>query len=395
MKIESFKCENCGSIYMPSGDLMLCPKCKYPLLPIYNLNFLRGKFKIENLKNRRPFLWRYWELLPTIKKKNIISLMEGYTPIIESNRVKRKLGVKDLKFKLEYVNPTGSLKDRGSTMLISWLKQLGIKSIADDSSGNAAASISAYSSRAGIKCTIYMPEKTPTSKIVQALLYGAKVLVVAGGRTETAEKILTDMEKGKIYYASHNMSPYFLEGFKTFAYEIVEQLEGKLPDHIIFPVGGGSLFLGAYRGFVEAEELGWIRHLPKLHIVQPEACNPIVKAYEKRSELVEPVEEKETVAGGLKIVKPPRGRSIMKALFKCNGAAISVKEEEIIEGYLLLAKEGIFAEPTSATVIPALKKLVEDEIIGRDESVLLPITGFGLKDLKTAINIAEKLKQYN
>ncbi len=392
MEIESFVCENCGSTYPAKGDLMLCQKCGYPLLPTYNLDLL-SEFEISRLESRPTYLWRYRELLPSIKDENVVSLMEGYTPVVKSEKIKEEFGLRDLKFKLEYVNPTGSLKDRGSTLLISWLKQIGIKSIADDSSGNAGASIAAYSSRAGIECTIYVPENTPKSKIAQTLLYGAKIIEVLGGRTRTAERILKKMKEGRIYYASHNMSPFFLEGFKTFAYEIIDQLKGEVPDHIILPVGGGTLFLGAYRGFSEAKEIGWIDQLPKLHIVQPEACNPIVRAYERRSELVEPVKEGETIAGGLKIANPPRGRSVMRALFDCGGAAVSVREEEILEGYRSLAGEGIFAEPTSATVIPALRKLIEDGLIGRDESVLLPITGFGLKDLKSAVKVAEELRR--
>lgn len=381
------KCDKCGSHYSLEEDLMLCRNCNYPLMIKYDLDRIHEIFDFKRLSGRVHSIWRYFEFLPRIEGKFIVSLMEGLTPIIDSARISDFFGLRGLKFKLEYLNPTGSLKDRGSTLLVSWVNRLGVKSIADDSSGNAGISLSAYSARAGINCTIYVPEHTPIDKIIQAISYGANVVRVSGGRTETSREIMKLWRMGKLYYASHNMSPFFLDGFKTFAYEVIEQLNGDLPDHIIIPTGGGSLFLGAYRGFVEAKAIGWIKDIPKLHIVQPEACNPIVRAFERRLSNVEPIVEGETIAGGLRIVNPPRGESILKALYDCGGVAVSVSESEIIDGYIKLAKEGIFAEPTSATVIPALKRLLDLNVIRRDEKVLLPITGFGLKDVKTAIKI--------
>lgn len=384
------KCDKCSSNYSLEEDLMLCKNCKYPLIVQYDLDSILEYFDVKCLSGRIHSIWRYFEFLPRIENKFIVSLMEGLTPILNSTRISNDFGLRDLKFKLEYLNPTGSLKDRGSTLLISWVNKLGVKRIADDSSGNAGISLSAYSAKAGIECTIYVPEHTPIDKIIQAISYGANVVKVSGGRTETTKEIMKLWHMGKIYYASHNMHPFFLEGFKTFAYEVIEQLNGNLPNHIIFPTGGGSLFLGAYRGFMEAKAIGWINDIPKLHIVQPEACNPIVKAFEKKLLYVEPVVEGETIASGLRISNPPRGESILKALYDCGGYAISVSESEIIEGYIKLAREGIFAEPTSATVIPALKKLMDLNVIGRDEKILIPITGFGLKDIKTAIKVFQK-----
>lgn len=381
------KCEKCGLKFPVEEDLMLCRSCNYPLMLDYDLDVIAEEFNFKNLHCRVRSLWRYHEFLPKIESKYIVSLMEGLTPILDSNRICSSLGLRHLKFKLEFLNPTGSLKDRGSTLLISWINRIGVKSIADDSSGNAGISISAYSAKAGITCTIYVPENTSIDKIIQALSYGAHVVKVKGGRTETSREIMRLWRMGKLYYASHNMHPYFLDGFKTFAYEVIEQLNGDLPDHIIFPVGGGSLFLGAYRGFLEAKSIGWINEIPKLHIVQSEACNPIVKSFEKKLKFIEPVEEGETIASGLKISNPPRGESILNALYNCGGFAVSVGEGEIVDGYVQLAREGIFSEPTSATVIPALKRLLDLGVISGDEKVLLPITGFGLKDVKTAMKI--------
>ncbi|MEM3615972.1 MAG: threonine synthase, partial [Candidatus Methanomethylicia archaeon] len=315
-----------------------------------------------------------------------VSFGEGFTPIVEAENLARELGVRRLLLKLEYVNPTGSLKDRGSALMVSMLRFMGVKSIADDSSGNAGASISAYSAKAGLSCTIFVPEHTPMDKIAQISGYGARIVKVPGGRSETAKAIWESFVRGEIYYASHNWSPYFLDGNRSFSFEVIEQLNGNVPDHIIFPVGGGSLMLGAYMGFRDAAKLDWVKSVPRIHIVQPEACAPIVRAFNLGLSFVEPVIEGETIAGGLRVSNPPRGKLILKALRECGGVGITVSDDEVLEGYRKFAKlEGVFCEPTSATVYGGLKKLLMDGVIGGDETVLLPITGFGLKDSKAVL----------
>ncbi len=387
--LRHLKCHSCGETFTVDSNLMVCEVCSSPLTLEYDLENLSSRFEAEALKSRVKSVWRYKEFLPPFGEEDLVSLGEGFTPVIESRKIGRELGLEGLFFKLEFVNPTGSLKDRGSTVLVSRIKQMGVRFIADDSSGNAGASISAYGSKAGIDCRIFVPEKTPTEKIIQAVIYGAEMVRVPGGRTETFREIMRQAREGKFFYASHNLSPYFLEGNKTFALEIIEQTEGSLPDHIIFPTGGGSLFLGSYKGFVEAKEIGWIERIPMLHVVQPEACAPIVRAFEKREEEVKPVKEGDSIAGGLKIADPPRGRLILKELYETEGSAVSVSDEEIIDSYLHLAgREGIFCEPTSATALAALRKLIDKGEISNDERVLLPITGFGLKDTKNAVRIA-------
>lgn len=387
--LKHLKCYSCGETFNVDSNLMVCEVCASPLTMEYNLEDLSSRFEVGGLRSRVRSVWRYEEFLPPFEKEDLISLGEGFTPVIESRTIRRELGLEGLFFKLEFVNPTGSLKDRGSTVLISRVKNLGVRCIADDSSGNAGASIAAYSSKVGIDCRIFVPEKTPTEKIIQAVIYGAEIVRVPGGRTETFREIMRQATEGKFFYASHNLSPYFLEGNKTFALEIIEQTEGSLPEHIIFPTGGGSLFLGSYKGFVEAKGIGWIEEIPKLHVVQPEACAPIVKAFEKREREVKPVEEGESIAGGLKIADPPRGGLILKGLYETGGSAVSVSDGEIIDSYLHLAgREGIFCEPTSATALAALRKFIDKGEISSSERVLLPITGFGLKDTKNAVRIA-------
>ena len=375
----SLKCFGCGGV-IEDLTAIKCSLCGSPITLEYTDAHI-----LEGFKGICGYgLWRYRKLFPRIPDEFIVSLGEGGTPIIEANGIAKKLGIKRVYLKLEYMNPTGSLKDRGSSLMISMLKWLRIKKIADDSSGNAGASIAAYSAKAGLECIIYVPQHTPIDKIAQISMYGARVVKVPGDRSETSKAILRDSSKGLFYYASHNWSPYFLDGFRSFAFEIIEQLDGKLPEHIVFPVGGGSLMLGSYLGFIDALKAEIIKCIPKIHIVQSEACAPIVNAFERGSEHVEPVVEGETIAGGLRVSNPPKGDMILKALRSVGGIAVKVSDQEILDGYITLSKvEGVFCEPTSATVYPALKKLIDLGVVGSDDSVLLPITGFGLKDTRT------------
>jgi threonine synthase len=189
-----------------------------------------------------------------------------------------------------------------------------------------------------------------------------------------------------VYYASHNLSAFFLEGMKTFAYEISEDLEWEVPDHVVFPVGGGALLTGAWKGFEELLQLGWINRLPRLHCVQSQACMPIVAAFDNAASKVTPAEEGETIAGGIRITNPARGKQILQALRRSKGHAVAVSDEAILQHQKALARnEGIFAEPTSCAALAGLEKLLDNGALATDESVIVAITGFGLKDTKNAI----------
>lgn len=385
MYVDRLECTSCGVIYDWQEDILLCKSCGSTLTVKYDLERIRNCLDRANLVNRATNVWRYRELLPIINEQNIVSLGEGWTPVIKAENYGKAMGLRRLFFKLEYLNPTGSLKDRGSTVLVSRVRELGVKSVADDSSGNAGLSLAAYCAKTHIECTLYVPMSAPVEKLVQASYYGAKIMKIPGSRSDVARAIQDLYEKREVNYASHNRSPFVIEGMKTFSFEIAEQTR-QIPEHIIFPVGGGSLLVGARKGFEEMAELNWIKQSPSLHCVQSNACMPVVIAYEKKLRHVKPVEEKETIAGGIRITNPPRGTEILKALYDTKGSAIAVSDEDILRHQLLLAREeGIFAEPTSCAALAGLAKLCEERKIAANESVLVPITGFGLKDLKTAM----------
>jgi threonine synthase len=331
-------------------------------------------------------LWRYRVLLPISEEQCVISMGEGLTPLRDASRYATSMGLSNLSLKLDYLNPTGSFKDRGTSVSVSKINELQIKAVLDDSSGNAGASLAAYCAAAGIACTLYVPAAAPSEKVIQAEIYGAKIVQVAGSRTEVEKSAQNAWKSTGLYYASHNLSPFFFEGMKTLAYEIAEDCAWQVPDHIVFPVGGGALMAGAYRGFQDLQRLGWIDRVPKLHCVQSEACMPIVIAFQKGAGHVEATAEGETVAGGIQISNPGRGDQVLEAIRATKAAAVSVTDDAILKHQLLLSrKEGVFAEPTSCAALAGVAKLLEINAIHKQDSVIVPLTGFGLKDTKNAV----------
>jgi len=363
-------CLNCGTEYNINEPIWKCSCGNYlniKMEPDFSFDF-------KKVEMRSKCLWRYRELLPIEKDENIVSFNEGFTPIVKMR--------KNIFLKLDYMFPTGSFKDRGATVLISKLKEIGVKSIVEDSSGNAGIAISAYSAAANIKCSIYVPEIISEEKYVQLKIYGAKVVKIKGTREDAAKEALKEAEG--TYYAGHNWNPFFIEGTKTIAYEIFEQIG--VPDNIIAPIGGGSLILGIYKGFKELEFMDIIDKIPKLYGVQSDVCKPIYYGLLGK-------ESKDTIKGevlaeGIVVNKPPRGKEIVKAIKETEGNVITVNNDEIIQGILELGEMGIFAEITSSVVMPALKRVNLEE----DEVTVAIITGNGLKTVSKLAKILSKYK---
>ena len=379
------KCIGCGMDFPLSDKALVCLGCGKPLDIQYDLDKVQNRISKESLKNRVHSLWRYRELIPVAEDDSIVSLQEGMTPLKRASRYGHSIGLGELVLKLDYLNPTGSFKDRGSTVNVSRLKELNIPWVIDDSSGNAGSSLAAYCASGGIGCTLYVPAYTVREKLVQAQMYGAEIVKIAGSRTDVAKAAENVWKTSGRWYASHNLSPFFFDGLRTVAYEIIEQLHWQVPDHIVFPVGGGGLMGGTWKGLEELFRMGWIERLPSLHCIQSEACMPIVEAYRSGSESVKPTIEKETVAAGIRISNPARGSQVLHALRRTHGVAIAVSDASILKHQRLLAKmEGIFVEPTSSVALAGLERLREDGVISNHELALVPLTGFGLKDTQSA-----------
>ena len=341
---------------------MSCANCSDPLEISYHQETLN--------KSKIP--------MPFKSNDSTVSIGEGRTPIVSLSTIGKYLGRNHVFGTLEYLNPTGSFKDRGTAVMLNVAAEFGTREIVEDSSGNAGASVAAYASKHSMKAHIFVPDSAPAAKLQQIIAYGAEVHPIGGHRQNTTTAAIKFCKDQNIIYTSHNLSPYFLEGTKTYAYEIVARNK-QIPDHIVFPVGNGSLLIGAWIGFSELAKFGSLKKIPRLHCVQPQAVMPIVAKY--RGENWDPGDAKHTIAGGISVTHPPRYKRILDIINESNGTAVAVNDPDILEWRTKLAHlEGIYAEPTSAAAFAGLEQLVHTETIKENETVLIPITGFGLKD---------------
>lgn len=359
-----FACSSCGMKNTFDSLAWKCI-CGAPLDIMKDLSSTSLRF--TELKEREKSMWRYRELLPLIKRECLISLGEGFTPVLA-----RRMEDYEVILKLDFMNPTGSFKDRGASVMLSNLKALEAKSIVVDSSGNAGAAVAAYSAAAGIQCKVYVPANAPGSKKLQISLYGAELVEVEGTRSLVREKALAEL--GDAVYASHMWNPYFIEGLKTLAYECFEQVG--LPDAVVVPVGSGGLLLGIYGGFCELKKLGLIDNVPAIIAVQTAGYTPVYDALHGPYGVEPPAEP---FADGIAIPNPPRLKQIIEAVRTSRGDAVVVEDFAILEALSRLAKMGIFVEPTAATPLAALKNIKAEGIVDVGSRVYIPLTGSGLK----------------
>jgi threonine synthase len=317
-------------------------------------------------------LWRYAASLP-LSVANPVSMGEGCTPLVK--RPWRAGATAHCK--LEWFAPTGSFKDRGASVMVSMLRQQGVDRILEDSSGNGGAAVAAYGALAGMKVKVLAPASTQPAKTVQARIYGAEVELVPGSRQDTADEAVR--QAASIFYASHNWQAFFLQGTKTLAYELWEDLGFRAPDNVIIPTGAGSNVLGCDIGFSELLRRGEIDRLPRLFAAQPENCAPIHASFVAGSEDLVPVEIKSTIAEGTAIARPVRLREVLQAIRRSNGGTVAVSEAEILSALFELAGTGLYAEPTSASAAAAFNRLLANGVILPHETTVLVLTGTGLK----------------
>ena len=316
-------------------------------------------------------LWRYAAAI-RVDAQNPISLGEGWSPLIESEWDSRR----NL-FKLEYVSPTGSFKDRGTSVLFTYLRNVGVMSVLEDSSGNAGASMATYAAAGGLRCRILVPATAPKAKIAQIAAMGADIKLVGGSRQDVA--LEAQKQAKQIFYASHNWQPFFLEGTKTLAFEIWEQLDFTAPDAIVVPVGYGSNVLGLSLGFGELLRCGAIKRIPRIYAVQAENCAAFYAAWTRGLDHWVEFEAKPTMADGIASLRPVRMKEVLSAVRTSGGAVVAVSEDEIVAALRQLARRGFFVEPTSATAGAALTHLQQRKLIGARDKVVTVLTGSGLK----------------
>ncbi len=385
MNVTHLECAACGRTYEARRLHNLCTECGRPLLVRYDLEAAARTLTRESLKGRRADLWRYAEVLPVEREENIVSLGEGWTPLLRAERLGASLGLSELYIKDESQNPTQSFKARGMTAAVSMAKELGVRKLAVPSAGNAAGALAAYAARAGMEAHIFMPKDTPRANVVECEQTGARVTLLEGLITDCGAEVARRKEREGWFDVSTLKEPYRVEGKKTLGYELAEQMGWELPDVVVYPTGGGTGLVGMWKAFDEMEAMGWIgRKRPRMVTVQSEGCAPIVRAFEAGKRFADEFENAATVASGLRVPKAVGDFLILDALRASNGTAVAVSDAELLAAVGEVgAAEGLFVAPEGAACLPALRKLIERGEVGADERVVLFNTGAGVKYLES------------
>lgn len=366
MEIDAIKCFNCGKKYSPLRKIFECEECGYSLDLVYDYHGIRKELSEEEEFFSLPVShWKYKAFYPVEDDSKIVTLGEGSTPLIKSRENRH------FHYKFEGVNPTGSFKDRGSTMEITKAREFREKHVLCASTGNMGASVAAYAARAGIKADIFVPAFAPRVKVRQMEAFGAGVKIVKGSYEKAVEKTRALREKKGCYLTGDY--PYRTEGQKSVAFEIIEQLRFECPEYIVCPIGTGTLIYSTYKALRDFLKVGLIDETPKLIGVQAEKCNPVVKAW-TTGERIKPLKNPKTVATAICCGNPFDGREALYAIHMSKGEAVDVREREILAARKELASEGIHSETSGAVALAGAKKLGL-----RDEAVII-VTGHGLKE---------------
>ncbi len=387
-KIKSLQCRECKKEYAPTFRY-ICEECFGPLDVHYDFPTV-NKYTFAN---REHTYWRYHELLPIESKSNIVSIGAGLTPLLKADKLGEKLGLNNLYIKNDSVNPTFSFKDRPAGVAVSKAKEFGLSAVGCASTGNLASATAAHAAKGGFPCYIFAPSDIEHAKITQALSYGASFIAV-DGTYDDANRIAAQIGDSKgIGIVNINMRSYYVEGSKTLAFEVAEQLDWKVPDQLIVPVGSGAMLNAICKGFEELEKISLVNNVSNMHMIaaQPHGCAPVVDAFKKNKTEVTPVENPDTIAKSLAIGDPGDGQYVLKRLKQYNGYAEESSNREILEAILLLAKtEGIFTEPAGGVSVAVLKKMVDSGKIDKNDSVICYVTGNGLKTTEVMMEVLSK-----
>jgi threonine synthase len=374
------KCIECSTEYDAQQVMYTCPKCDGLLSVEYDLPKIPSNLDREWAK-RALSVWKYAELLPIEDRKKIVTLGEGGTSLNMCNNLSKRIGIKGFYAKNEGENPTGSFKDRGMTVGLTKALELRMDRVACASTGNTSASLAAYAAKAGLECIVLIPSgKVAFGKLTQAIVHGAKVIQVKGNFDE-ALKIVCQICLAHPVYLLNSLNPFRLEGQKTAAFEIHDQLGGQVPDKLVVPVGNAGNISAIWKGFKELRELGLVDEHPQMVGIQAEGAAPIANSLKQRLGKVEFVKKPETVATAIRIGSPVNWKKAVRAVVESGGLVETVSDNEILEAQRLLAQhEGLFVEPASAASVAGLMKLVNMGLVDKDEKVVCILTGHGLKD---------------
>ncbi|MBL8162296.1 MAG: threonine synthase [Anaerolineae bacterium] len=387
--ILELRCPLCDRRFSPDAVAYTCPSCGEvgTLDVLYDYEQLKAQLDRDALRNRRmQSMWRYRELLPLLPDSSVPPLDVGMTPLYEAKRLAENLGVRQAWVKDDGQNPTGSLKDRASALIVARALEQGISTVSTASTGNAAAALAGLGASVGMNIIIFVPAAAPEAKIAQLLVYGATVLLVED-TYDVAFDLCYQMCVSEGWYCRNTaMNPYTTEGKKTVAYEIAEQLDWQVPDVVLVSVGDGNIIAGVYKGFYDLYQLGWIERIPRLIGVQADGSAALLHAWQRGLSAAEmrPIDA-QTVADSISAGLPRDRAKALRAVWETQGAYVGVSDTEIVAAIPQLARlTGVFAEPAASAVYAGARHAVLSNVIESNESVLLLVTGNGLKDVKRA-----------
>jgi threonine synthase len=379
--VSHLECTYCGQTYSAAELHNLCPACGKVLYHRYDLAAARERLKPEMLKGREASMWRYREVMPVLATENIITLGEGWTPLLETNRLGRKLGLSRLMIKDESQNPTGSFKARGLSAAVSKAKELGAKAFSIPSAGNAGGALAAYAARAGLPAAVMLPVDAPYINKLETALTGAQTWLVQGLITDAGRILKANAERKGWFDLSTLKEPYRVEGKKTLGYELAEQLGWELPDVVIYPTGGGTGLVGMWKAFAEMEEMGWIGpKRPRMIVAQATGCAPIVRAFEEGAEFARPWENAQTGSSGIRVPAAIADYLMLQAVRQSGGTCLAVTDEAMQQATIDIASaEGIYPAPEGAATLAVLRRMLEQNLVSPEERVVLFNTGAGQK----------------
>lgn len=380
----NMQCFNCGTRYPISRTEYRCDECGGLLEIVFELSSRRIPWR-----TRPTSVWKYREILPVDNDRFVSTLAEGGTALHRCTRLGRMLGLKNLYVKNEGENPTGSFKDRGMTVALSKAQELGKRRVVCASTGNTAASLAAYSARAGLDCVVLVPKgKVAPGKMLQVLIHGAKIFEINGDFDQAMEMVVRLTQERNSFYLMNSLNPFRLEGQKTLAFEVFDQLRSMVPEAVMLPVGNGGNISAIWKGFDEFRKLGLSKSRPRMIGVQAEKAAPIATAFRKKRDTIIPVSNPQTVATAIRIGSPVNWSKVLRAIKESHGSATTVSDKQILTAQQVLAsKEGIFVEPASAASIAGLSNCIESGDLDPSDVVVCVTTGHGLKDPSIANHI--------
>lgn len=403
MNISHLKCSLCGAAYAVQQVRYVCPKHGDSGLldVIYDYEKIKSHLTPADILSSHDFsIWRYWDLLPIENRSSVPPLRVGWTPLYDAKQLGGTLGLRSLWLKDDGLNPTGSLKDRASTVVVAKAKELGVNVVTAASSGNAGAALAGMAASAHMPTVVFVPYTAPEAKVAQLLIYGAQVFLVKGTYDQAFELSLASSKEFGWYSRNTGYNPFTAEGKKTAALEVCEQLTHlqpaadrkmwSVPDRIFVAVGDGNIITGIWKGLRDLKALGWIEKMPKLMGVQAEGAAACYNAWKAGTDIITPVDA-HTISDSICVGLPRDGTRAVRAVRETNGAYVTVSDDEVLAAMRQLAREeGVFAEPAGATGYAGLVKAIRDDLVEPDERIVVVVTGNGLKDISSAMKATGK-----